>query len=427
MKATSAHRIAADRYVLQRGMRQRMYILYGRIIDAVSDEAIQNGMVVTDGEEICYVGERGGYTVPEDAVVIEVEDGTILPGFIDAHAHLSGAESVNRTGNTPYELLLTIAHDVGELLDAGVTGVRDMSAFGYALKKAVEQGTLRGPKIMPGGKVLGVTGGHSDPGPEFCIRDYNETDLTGYLMDGVDECLKGVRTQFREGAEFIKICATGGVSSQVDGVDDVQFSPEELRVIVEEAKRHGTYVAAHCTGLEGAKAALRAGVTSIEHGITLDEECVEMMAKMDATLVSTLSVAFGIKNFKGLPDYLVKKALAVEKYIYRSYDLAHKAGVRVALGTDYSNSINTPYRNVGREFEALTQVGFSNMEAIKAGTINGAHLMKTADRTGSLEAGKLADIVIVQGNPLEDITLLGDAEHIKFVMMNGAVRKDTVG
>ena len=403
-----------------------MYLLYGRVIDVIHGEVIENGMVVTDGERIVYAGAEGGFRVPADADVrvIEVEDGTILPGLIDAHAHLSGCESVNRTGNTPYELLLTVVHDIGELVDAGITGVRDMSVFGYPLMKAIEKGNIRGPRIMPGGRVIGSTGGHSDPGPELSPAEVNEKDLTSYLADGREGCLRAVRTQFREGARFIKICATGGVSSQMDGVEDIQFSLEEMEVMVQEAKRHGTYVAAHCTGLEGARQALRAGVTSIEHGIRLDEECVRLMVQNDATLVTTLSVAFGIKNFTGLPDYLVEKALAVEKYIRDSYVLAHRAGVRVALGSDYSNSRNTPYSKIGREFEALTQVGYSNIEAIQAGTIHGAHLMKLEDQTGSLTPGKLADLIVVKGNPAEDISVLADSDRVKLVMIGGVIQKE---
>lgn len=399
-------------------------ILYGRVIDAVADEAIENGMVVVEGEKIIYTGARGGYQPDGTETVYEPENGTIMPGFIDAHAHLNGTESVHRSGDTPYELLLTTVRDLKDLVDAGVTGVREMSAFGGALKKAIEAGNITGPRIMPGGRVMSISSGHCDFDPTLTPQESNRRDLTGCLVDGPEDCYRMTRQQFREGAEFIKICATGGVSSAVDDFNDIEFSPEEIKVIVEEAARHNTYVTAHCTGTEGTKAAIRNGVKCIEHGVLLDEECVQMMAEKNIPLVTTLSVSLGLADMTGLPDYMMRKAKKLGDASKHSFALAHQYGIRVALGTDYSNSPNTPFKEIGKEFYSLTRCGYSNMEAIKAGTINGAYLMKSADKFGSLEAGKLADLVIVNGNPLEDIKLLADADNIGLVMIGGDVKKN---
>ncbi len=399
-------------------------ILYGRVIDAVADEAIENGMVVVEGEKIIYTGARGGYQPDGTETVYEPENGTIMPGFIDAHAHLNGTESVHRSGDTPYELLLTTVRDLKDLVDAGVTGVREMSAFGGALKKAIEAGNITGPRIMPGGRVMSISSGHCDFDPTLTPQETNRRDLTGCLVDGPEDCYRMTRQQFREGAEFIKICATGGVSSAVDDFNDIEFSPEEIKVIVEEAARHNTYVTAHCTGTEGTKAAIRNGVKCIEHGVLLDEECVQMMAEKNIPLVTTLSVSLGLADMTGLPDYMMRKAKKLGDASKHSFALAHQYGIRVALGTDYSNSPNTPFKEIGKEFYSLTRCGYSNMEAIKAGTINGAYLMKSADKFGSLEAGKLADLVIVNGNPLEDIKLLADADNIGLVMIGGDVKKN---
>ncbi len=400
-----------------------MKVLYGRVIDAVSDTALENGMVVVDNERIVYVGTSGGYQIPDNAEVYWTENGTIMPGFIDAHIHLSGAESVHRSGNGAYDLLLTSVRDLRDLVDAGITGVRDMSAFGAPLKRAIESGNIVGPRIMPGGRVMSITSGHcDDPMRE---KEYiNQYDLTGCLVDGPEECYYMTRKQFREGAQFIKICATGGVSSAIDDFNDVEFSPEEIKVIVEEASRHDTYVTAHCTGTNGTKEAIKYGVGCIEHGVILDEECVQMMAEKNIPLVTTLSVSLGLSDMQGLPDYMMKKAEKLGDSSKYSFELAHRYGIRVALGTDYSNSRNTPFAHIGKEFYSLTRCGYSNMEAIKAGTINGAYLMKSDDQFGSIEVGKLADLVMVKGNPLNDITLLADSENIGLVMIGGDIKKN---
>ena len=184
-------------------------VLKGRVIDAVADEPLEEGMVIFENETICYVGPAAGQAVPQHAVVIDAGEGTILPGFIDCHAHLicAGSESENQYITPHFDLLLKTAHDIGILLDAGFTGVRDMSLFGPYLKKAVDKGFLRGPRIMPGARILTVTAGHADMGVEFSPEYAQAHSPIGYLVDGVDECIKGARLQFREGAEFIKICA----------------------------------------------------------------------------------------------------------------------------------------------------------------------------------------------------------------------------
>ena len=399
------------------------YAILGRVIDSISDEALENGMVLVENDRITYVGEQKETLISKEMERIDAKGGTIMPGFIDAHIHLSGTESVHFVDSSPFACLLTAVKDLSDLVDAGVTGVRDMSLFGKHLKEAVEYGNIKGPRIMPGGRVLSVSAGHCDFDTNRTVEEANKNDLTGYLVDGVEECLKGVRQQFRDGAEFIKICATGGVSSAVDNVNDVQFSMEELKVMIEEAARHGTYVTAHCTGTAGTLQALKAGIGCVEHGVMLDEECIKIMKEKNIPLVTTLSVALGIADMKNLPDFMMKKAVSVKESAMHSFQMAHEAGIRVALGTDYSNSQNTPFKQIGKEFYSLTRCGYTPMEAIKAGTINGAYLMRKDREIGSLEVGKLADLVVVDGNPLEDIRCLSDADHVKLVMIGGNVVK----
>lgn len=403
-----------------------MKAFLGRIIDVVSHTVLERGMVVTEGERIIYVGTEDGYVLKENTQIFKTENGTILPGFIDAHIHLTGEESIHRSGNLPYDLLLTSARDLEDLIAAGVTGVRDMSAFGRPLRDAVLKGNLKGPRIMPGGRLLSITSGHGDDAPDFTPEEYNRRSLSCYLVDGPESCYRAARMQFREGAQFLKICATGGVSSEMDDFNDVEFSEEEIKVLVEEAKRHHTYVTAHCTGTEGIKHAVRCGVGCIEHGVMLDEEGAVLMGERKIPLVTTLTIALSLSEMTGLPEYMKRKAELLGNSAYHSFELARKHKIPVALGTDFSNSRSTSFLGFGKEFYSLTRCGYTPMEAICAGTIQGAVLMKMEQETGSLEEGKLGDVVLVKGNPLKNIRILENAKNIEVVMINGKIMKNQV-
>jgi imidazolonepropionase-like amidohydrolase len=400
-------------------------LLRGRLIDAVSNDPIDDGAVLIEGQKIIYAGSYADCP-KSDADVYLADNGTILPGFIDVHAHLTGEEDAGSfaSGKLLGDQLVGAVYEIGLLLDAGFTGIRDMSEAGLYLSRGVDRGVIRGPRIVPGGKVLGITSGHVDFNPSLTKEYYNATDHLSMLCDGPDDCVRAVREQFRSGARFIKICATGGVSSPTDRVDDVQFSPEELRAIVGEAKRHHSYVCAHCTGYEGAYQALLAGVECIEHGVMLTQREIDLMAEKNVPLVSTLSVSLGVANIPGLPDWMHEKAVNCAEANKRTIAMAREAGVSIALGTDYSNSPNTPYLENGREFEAMVRAGLTPMESIKAGTINAARVMRMEDQIGSLEAGKLADVVLVDGNPLEDIFCLTHADHVKLVIKDGKIEKN---
>jgi imidazolonepropionase-like amidohydrolase len=392
------------------------YVLKGRIIDAVSDTALERGLLCF-GETNEYVGPEEGFRIPDDAETFDVGDGSIQPGFIDCHAHHTGEED---SGGTQFfgAQLIGAAYQAGLLLDAGFTGLREMSEAGLYLSRGVERGVLRGPRILPGGKILGITSGHVDGTLHLPKSFTNENDHCHRLVDGGDDCVLGVREQFRAGARFIKICATGGVSSPGDRIDDVQFSPEELRAIVEETARHHGYVAAHCTGSEGAYQALKAGVRSIEHGVFLTQREIDLMAELDVALVTTLAVSLGVAKLPGIPDWMAKKAEHCAEANLKTIAMARKAGIRIALGTDFGNTKNFPYRDNGAEFVAMTEAGMTAMEAIRAGTINAARLMMD-DRIGTLEKGKLADVVVVAGNPLVDIAALKGADKIRMVFKGG--------
>jgi Imidazolonepropionase and related amidohydrolases len=398
----------------------KKYALRGRLVDGVSDTALEKGLVVF-GDTIDYVGPSERYAIPEGTELFDAGPGTILPGFIDCHAHLSGEED---SGGSSFfgDQLLGAAYQMGILLDAGFTGLREMSEAGLYLSRATARGILRGPRILPGGKLLGVTGGHVDEFLHLPKEIANAISRNHRLVDGVDDCVLGVREQFRAGARFIKLCATGGVSSPGDRIDDVQFSPEELRAIVEETKRHHGYVAAHCTGNEGAYQALLAGVGSIEHGVFLSQREIDLMAEKDVPLVSTLAIALGVAKLPDLPAWMAAKAADCAEANLRTIEMARGAKLRIALGTDFGNSKNFPYKDNGVEFEAMVAAGMSPMEAIKAGTSVAASLMMD-DRIGSLEKGKLADIVVVGGNPLEDIGAIKGADQVRMVFLGGQKMK----
>jgi imidazolonepropionase-like amidohydrolase len=348
----------------------------GRYVDVINGTVIEDGAILVDGKNIIFAGKQADAPLTKEHECFSMEGGTILPGFIDCHAHIFGSEDYMAVPRD--RMVLKAAYDMKALLESGFTAARD--------------------------------------------------NVLTYLMDGTTECLKGVRKQFREGAQFIKICATGGVSSMSDGLEDVQFSDEELKAIVEEANRHGSYVAAHCSGLAGAKQALEAGIKTVEHGIHLDEECVEIMKQNDCSLVTTLDISFHVGDMPGLPEYMAVKAKQCAKTNRKSLELVHKAGINVALGTDYSNDekSHTKYKYIGKEFKAICDGGYTEMESLQIGTINGAKVMRMEDKIGSLEAGKFADIVIVEGNPLEQIEALADADHIRFVMKEGKIYKNTI-
>lgn len=403
-----------------------MLAIKGRIITCLDDNIIEKGLIVVKGEKIEYVGEEKDYSLLNNSKVISYdEDVTIMPGFIDCHTHLTGTESSKfGYGNADnFDKIINATHHLSLLLDAGFTTIRDMSLFGPALKRGVERGYIRGPRIFPGGRILGITSGHSDENIFLPLAFVQEESPISYLVDGVDECLKGTRLQFRLGAEFIKVSATGGVSSMADGLDDVQFSTDELKAITEEARRHGTYVAAHCSGTAGTYQSLMSGVTSIEHGIKLDDKCIELMVKNDATLVPTLSISLGIASYEGLPSYMIDKGKKCAEDHLKSIDMARKANIRIAYGTDYSNSENTPYTKNGEEFKSLVYAGLTPLEAIKTATINAAPLVRMEQEIGVLEQGKKADIVVSKGNPLKDISLLGDSKNILTIIKNGIIEK----
>jgi len=401
-----------------------------RLIDGTGSAPIDNAVVVVTDATITTVGSSDSVRIPSVAKVINLGDVTLLPGFIDAHTHLIGrvlgdpeGESASVKDYESFGAILGVLH-ARDTLMAGFTTVRNVGAYGrfddMALRKAINEGWIIGPRIQTAGHALGITGGHCDN------NGYKPGLMDGSVADGIangsDEIRAAVRYQVKYGADVIKTCATGGVLSEGDAVGATQYSLEELKALVEEANKLDRKVAAHAHGTEGIKLAIRAGVASIEHGSFLDEEGARMMAERGTFLVPTLmageAVERAAKNgvIKGLR---AEKAFAAAAAIRKGIKLAVANKVQIALGTDAGV---IPHGTNAREFTLLVEWGgLSPMESLMAGTLNGARLLGWDKHLGSITPGKWADIVAVSGDPLKDIH---NVEKPVFVMKNGVIYKN---
>jgi len=402
-----------------------------RLIDGTGAPAITNAVVIVTDNKITAVGDSRSTRIPSGAKVIDLGDVTLLPGFIDAHTHLVGRVLGDPEGDTAavrdydaWGAILGVLH-ARDTLMAGFTSVRNVGADGpfsdMALRKAINEGWTPGPRMETAGHAIGITGGHCDE------NGYKPGLLQLGPMQGVangpEEIRAAVRYQIKYGADVIKTCATGGVLSEGDAVGATQYSYEELKALVDEANKLERKVAAHAHGTEGIKIATRAGVSSIEHGSFLDEEGARMMKERGTFLVPTMmageAVERAAKNgvLKGLR---AEKAFAAAAAIRHAIKIAVANNVTIALGTDAGV---IPHGTNAREFVLLVDWGgMSNMNAIVAGTMNGAKLLGWDKNVGSLTPGKWADIVAVSGDPLKDIHAM---EKPVFVMKNGVVyRKD---
>ena len=396
------------------------------LFDGTGAPAIADAVIVVTDDKITAVGTAARVTVPAGAKIIDLGAATLLPGFIDAHTHIIGRDLADPKSDEtvvrdyPGYGAIVGVENARRTLMAGFTSIRNVGAPNFddmALRQAVDANTVPGPRMENAGHAIGITGGHCDDNgwrPGLEDKDYR----TG-VADGPEEVRKAVRYQVKYGADVIKICATGGVLSEGDAVGATQYTLEEMRAAVDEAKKLGRRVATHAHGTEGIKLAVQAGVTSIEHGSFLDEEGARMMAQRGTYLVPTLSAGEFVENaaksgrLKGLR---AEKALAAAQAMRNSIKLAVKSNVLIALGTDAGVG---PHGANAREFRLMVDWGgMTPAQALMAGTSSGARLLGWQDRVGTLAVGKLADIVAVPGDPLQDITL---TERVTFVMKGGRV------
>jgi imidazolonepropionase-like amidohydrolase len=396
-----------------------------RLIDGTGAAPVQNGVVVITDDKIVAVGRDGAVAVPQGAKVVDLGDATLLPGFIDAHTHIIGRTlgdpAADAAAVRDYESFGAIVgvENARKTLMAGFTSIRNVGAPNFddmALRKAVDEGFVVGPRMENAGHSFGITGGHCDENgfrPSLVDADYR----TG-AADGIDEVRKAVRYQVKYGADVIKICATGGVLSEGDAVGATQYTLEEMTAVVDEARKLERKVAAHAHGTDGIKLAVRAGVSSIEHGTFLDDEGARLMAQKGTFLVPTLMASEASKaavDAGALTGLKAHKALLAYAAGGKRIQLALKYGVPVALGTDAGVGAHGANAH---EFKLMVDAGMTPMQSLVAGTSGAARLLGWTDRLGTLAPGKLADVVAVPGDPLKDITA---TERVSFVMKNGVV------
>jgi imidazolonepropionase-like amidohydrolase len=403
----------------------------GTLIDGTGSAPLTDAAVLVKDNVIQDVGHVNSLRLP-DAQTVEIDagGGYILPGMIDTHVHVM-LEGVNvvRDMVTPFSMrFYNSVKYLKNTVDAGITSVRDAGGADAGVKQAVESGVIVGPRMQISISVLTITGGHGDG----WMRSGMEYDLfmsyPGFpscRVDGVEDCRRKVREVLRAGADIIKICSTGGVLSPTDHPEFTQFSPEELEVIVREAAyRRGVKVMSHAQGAEGVKNAIRAGVHSIEHGIFLDDEAIELMLKHGTFLVPTLLAPIAVLEAGekgGMPEYGVRKARETVEIHSESISRAHKAGVRIAMGTDAGVM---PHGTNLRELGLMVNIGMTPMETIVATTRKAAECLGWEDRVGTIQSGKLADIILVKTNPLQDVRSLENVDNIALVMKDGRVVKD---
>lgn len=397
-----------------------VYIRAGALVDPVAGRVLRAQAIVIRDGVIERVGAESGVPVPDGATVIDLSDGTVLPGLIDLHVHLTSDATMHgyrRLGRSAMRSALYGARAARLTLEAGFTTVRNLGAGGYgdiALRDAIDDGDIIGPRMAVSGPALGITGGHCDNNllpPEFA-----------HQSKGVADGPWSVRTRVRENAKYgvdlIKFCATGGVLSKGTAIGARQYTPEEMRALVDEAHTLGLRVAAHAHGTDGIKAAIEAGVDSVEHASLLDDAAIRLARRHGTTLVMDVYVSdYILSEGEGvgiLPESLAKEA-EVGAAQRENFRRAHRAGARIGYGTDAGVY---PHGQNARQFAHMVRYGMTPMEAIQAATAHAARALGWEDRVGSLAPGRHADLIAVRGDPLEDIRLL---EDIGFVMKGGTV------
>ena len=407
----------------------------GTLIDGTGRKPVPDAAILLEDNRIRSIGLDTSVTLPAGSLTqIDAKGGFILPGLIDSHVHLMlEFSSIEQTVQNPFSLkFFQAVNYMRRTIEAGITSVRDAGGADLGVKQAVESGLVLGPRMQISITILGITGGHTDgwrpSGMTVRLFPAYPGNPDG-ICDGIDGVRQKVREVLRAGADIIKICSTGGVLSPTDHPEFTQFSPEELEVIVREASyRRGVKVMSHAQGAEGVKNAIRAGVHSIEHGIYLDDEAIELMLEHGTFLVPTLLAPLAVVEIAEsqgtMPEYGVRKARETLEIHRDSIAKAYQAGVKIAMGTDAGVM---PHGTNLRELGLMCSIGMSPMESIVATTRTAAECLGWEDRVGTIEAGKLADVIITRTDPLADIRSLENPDNIALVIKDGVIVKDLMG
>lgn len=408
------------------GQAQKTYIQCGQLVDVVNLKVQKGKTVIIEGNKIIDIVD-GFVAGAKTDQVVDLRKQTVMPGLMDMHIHVESETSPTRYLDGFTQNDVDVAFGALKFAErnlmAGFTSVRDLGGSGVniAMRKAIQKGYVVGPRIYTAGKAIGTTGGHADPTNGVRANLMGDPGPKEGVVNSVEDAYKAVRQRYKDGSDVIKITASGGVLSMAANGENPQFTEEEVRAIVAAAKDYGFKVAAHCHGVEAMRRAVIGGVNSIEHGTLMDESIFPLMKQYGTYLVPTIiagrSAADSAKKPGYYPPMVTKKALEIGPKIQNTFSKAYKAGVKIAFGTDagvYAHGNNW------MEFKYMQEAGMPLIEAIQSATMNAADLMGTQQILGSIEKGKLADIIAVEGDPFTDINQMG---NVQFVMKDGVVYK----
>jgi imidazolonepropionase-like amidohydrolase len=418
--------IAATLFISVSSFAQRTIIHCGNLIDGKSNSVQASMSVVIDGNKIIAISK--GFIQPSSGeTLIDLSKKTVMPGLIDMHVHLEGETSKDQVLQkfTLNEADVAFRSTVfaKKTLMAGFTTVRDLGGSGVniALRNAINQGLVIGPRILTAGKSIATTGGHADPTNGYRKDLMGDPGPKEGVINSPEDARQAVRQRYKDGADLIKITATGGVLSIAKDGSGPQFTDEELKAIIETAKDYGMHTAAHAHGVEGMKRAVLAGITTIEHGTKMTDEIMDLMKQKGTYYVPTITAGRFVAEQAKVAGYyhplVVPKALEIGPQIQQTFSKAYKRGVKIAFGTDAGVF---PHGENGKEFTYMVEAGMPVLEAIRCATITNATILGIADKVGTLEVGKLADIVATDENPVTNVKTL---ENVSFVMKEGVVYK----
>ena len=406
---------------------QDYYIHAGKLFDSKEGKMLDKMTIIVSGTEI--KGVKKGFEIPDsDNIIIDLKDSTVMPGFIDLHVHMESEYNpekyLNEFTAEESEIAFSSIKFAKRTLMAGFTTVRDLGGSGVniSLRNAINKGEVIGPRIFTAGKAIGTTGGHADPTNGWKKSIAGDPGPQDGVINGVDDARKAVRERYKNGADVIKITATGGVMSIAKNGQNPQFTIEEIKAICETAKDYDMTVAAHAHGDEGIQRAIKGGVLTIEHGTLLSDESMKLMKEYGTYYVPTITAGKEVAANAKIPGYydelVVPKALAIGPKIQSTTERAYKAGVNIAFGSDAGVF---PHGNNAKEFRFMNEAGIPVIECLQAATIVNSKILSMDSKIGQIKNGFFADIIATKSNPENDIRTL---ENVIFVMKNGEIYKN---